>query len=242
MKSMVCSGVQAPAGFSLRPRAVRPVNTKPGISRCALSARARRVAQFVLQRLGKGFHARFRNIVGGIAGRRGDALLRAGIDDEARPPARDHAGREDLRAVNHAPEIDAENALPVFGRAEHLASGLNARIVHQHVRAAEPFAHRGFQPRDLIEVADIGDRGHHARRALRCRCAQFCRSLRKLVRSDIGDTNPQAETREPHRRREANSGRPSGDDGDVIRSEGGMRHFDFLPGRQTPAKPISLIS
>ncbi len=37
MKSTVCSGVQAPAGFSARPLAVSPVKTKPGIRRCALS-------------------------------------------------------------------------------------------------------------------------------------------------------------------------------------------------------------
>ena len=36
MKSTVCSAVQAPAGFSVRPRAVRPVKTWPGIIRCAL--------------------------------------------------------------------------------------------------------------------------------------------------------------------------------------------------------------
>jgi hypothetical protein len=36
MKSTVCSAVQAAAGFSVRPFAVRPVKTKPGMKRCAL--------------------------------------------------------------------------------------------------------------------------------------------------------------------------------------------------------------
>jgi ornithine cyclodeaminase len=36
MKSTVCSGVQAAAGFSLRPCAVSAVNTKPGMNRWAL--------------------------------------------------------------------------------------------------------------------------------------------------------------------------------------------------------------
>jgi hypothetical protein len=119
---------------------------------------------------------------------------------------------------------------------------LNAGIVHQHVRAAEPFAHRGFQPRYIIEVTAIGDCGHDAGRTVRRRCSQFCRSLRKLVHSDIGDTDPQTESREPHRRRKPDAGRSSGDDCDVIRNEGGMRHFDFLRGQWTPAKQISLIS
>lgn len=42
------------------------------------------VAQLVLQRLGEDLHARLRNIVGRISGRRGDALLGAGIDDQRR--------------------------------------------------------------------------------------------------------------------------------------------------------------
>ena len=74
----------------------------------------RRVTQFVLQRFGKGLHAGFRHIVGGIAGRRRDALLGAGVDDEPGPPARDHAGGEHLRTVNDAPEVDGENVLPVL--------------------------------------------------------------------------------------------------------------------------------
>ena len=37
MKSTVCSGVQAAAGFSARPLAASGVKTKPGIRRWALS-------------------------------------------------------------------------------------------------------------------------------------------------------------------------------------------------------------
>src|SRR5207253_11025039 len=47
---------------------------------------ARYVAQFVLQRLRLRFHAGLRDVVGGIAGRRRDALLGAGVDDETGPP------------------------------------------------------------------------------------------------------------------------------------------------------------
>src|SRR5437879_9882575 len=66
---------------------------------------AGRVSQLVLQRFGESLHTRLRNIVGGIAGRGGDALLRAGVDDETRAAALNHARRENLRTVNHAPEI-----------------------------------------------------------------------------------------------------------------------------------------
>ena len=112
-----------------------------------------------------------------------------------------------------------------FGRgSEHLASGLNAGVVHQDIRAAEPFAHRGFEPRNVIEVADIGHRSHHAGSTLRRHFGQCRCSLRKFVRSNVGDTYPQAQTRKLHRRRQADAGRASGDDGNVIRGQRWMRH------------------
>src|SRR5579859_3015268 len=103
------------------------------------------VAQFVFEGFGESLHAGLRYIIGGIAGRRRDALLGAGVDDEPTFAALDHARRESLRAVDYAPEIDAENPLPVCFRPEHRTSGLNAGIVHQQVRSAEAFAHGGFE-------------------------------------------------------------------------------------------------
>src|ERR1700682_2845759 len=76
---------------------------------------ARRVSQLVLQRLGEGFDACLGNIIRGVARWRRDALLRAGIDDEAGAPALDHARCKDLRPVNHAPEVHADNAGGGFG-------------------------------------------------------------------------------------------------------------------------------
>src|SRR5438876_8022257 len=78
-----------------------------------------RVAQLVLQRLGKCLHAGLGDVVGGLARRRGDALLGSGIDDEAGPAALDHMRRKYLRAMDHAPKIDREHALPVLQRSEH---------------------------------------------------------------------------------------------------------------------------
>ena len=37
MKWTTCSGVQAPGGFSVRPRAVMPVKVEPGTRRCAVT-------------------------------------------------------------------------------------------------------------------------------------------------------------------------------------------------------------
>jgi hypothetical protein len=61
------------------------------------------VAQLMLQSLGKHLHPRLRRIVGGIAGRRGDALLRAGIDDQPRLAMLEHFGAEDTAAMYYTP-------------------------------------------------------------------------------------------------------------------------------------------
>ena len=121
---------------------------------------AGRIPQLVLQRFGESLHAGLRHIVGGIAGRRGDALLGARVDDEARPPAFDHMRRKHLRTVDDTPQIDGEDALPILRRTEHLAARLDAGIVHQDVGAAEAPLHGAFQTRDVLDAADVHGRRH----------------------------------------------------------------------------------
>src|SRR5437660_11159882 len=94
---------------------------------------ARYVPQLMLQRLRLRFHAGLRDVVGGIAWWRRDTLLGAGVDDEPGPSAFDHVGCKRLRAVNHAPQIDRENALPVLQRTKTVAVGADAGIVHQDI-------------------------------------------------------------------------------------------------------------
>src|ERR1035437_2604284 len=180
--------------------------------------------QLVLQRFRKSFHARLRHIVGGIAGRGRDALLRAGVDDEAGSAALDHARRENLRTVNHAPEVHAENALPVLQRAEHLAARLYAGIVHQDIGAAEPLSHGEFQSRHSCDATDVNRRDHDTGAAAwRCRrYLHFC--LSETVAGQIGDTNLHAETSEPHRGGKADTGRATGDDGNAIWRHGWVGH------------------
>ncbi len=127
------------------------------------------VAQLVLQRLGERLHAGLGDVVGGIARRRGDALLGAGVDDQPRPAALDHVGHEGLGAVDHAPQVDAEDALPIVRGSEHRAAGLDAGIVHQDVGAAEPFRDAGFELRNRVRAADVDRRRHDVGRAARRR-------------------------------------------------------------------------
>ncbi len=119
MKSTVCSGVHAAAGFSVRPLAVNPVKTKPGIRRCALSRASGKFLKFVLQGLRESLHTGLGDVVGGISGRGRDALLRTGVDDQARASALDHAGDEDLRTMDDTPQIDADHIVPVRSRSKH---------------------------------------------------------------------------------------------------------------------------
>ena len=59
--------------------------------------------------LGQNLHAGLGNIVGRVAGRRGDALLGTGVDDGARAILLDHGGGESLDAIDHAPEVRFQN-------------------------------------------------------------------------------------------------------------------------------------
>jgi len=174
------------------------------------------VSQFVLERLGEGLHACFRDIVGGIAGRRGDALLGAGVDDEAPPSALDHARCKDSRSMDHAPQIDPENPLPIVRRPEQAAAGLNAGIVHQKIRAAEPLTHGGFQFRQVFGPADICCHRHDIGAATWRGRLEFSLGGSQTIGPEIGDADLHAEPRESDRGSKTYSSRTSGDDGDVV--------------------------
>ena len=203
-------------------------------------AAAGRVSQFVLQRLGKSFHACLRHIVGGIAGRGSDALLRAGVDDEAWPPAPDHAGRENLRSMKHAPKIHAENALPVLQGVEHLAARLNARVVHQDIGAAESLSHGLFQYRDVFDPADVSGHGHDVGSAARRNRRYPGFGFGETVGAQIGDTDFHPKTSEPHGSGKAYTGRASCDNGDVVRRHGGVRHLSSPDAKELPSLNIEL--
>src|SRR3984893_10687949 len=186
--------------------------------------RPSRVSQLVLQSFGKRLHARLRDIIAGSAGRRREALLGAGVDDEARAPALDHAGRKNLRAVNHAPEIDAENALPVLQGAEHLAARLDAGVVQEHIGATEPFPHGVLQLGDVFEPADVDGLDHDVGSTGLRDPRQLTTRLPEAARIVIGDTNVHAESSKPHCGGKANTRGASGDDGNVVWRYGWLGH------------------
>src|SRR6266849_5908464 len=96
--------------------------------------------------------------------------------------------------MNHAPKIDAKNALPVLQWVEHLAARLNACVVHQDIGAAEPLSHGLFQYRDVFDPADVGGHGHDVGGAAWCcRCdPRF--GFGETVGAQIRDTNFHSKT------------------------------------------------
>jgi hypothetical protein len=136
--------------------------------------------------------------------------------------------REHLGAVDHAPEIDGKDALPVLGWAEHLAARLDAGIVHQDVGAAEALLNGAFQFLHLFDAADIDGRSHDAGGAAR-NLRQLGFGLLQPFPADIGDTDLHAGPGEPHRGGEPDAGGASRDHGDIVgrhRFEGHLRPPD----------------
>ena len=86
--------------------------------------RARLVAQLMRQPLGVGLQRRLGDVVGEIAGRRGDALLGAGVDDQARRALRQHPRRECLRRRRPRPRNSRRSARFQASRFSHGLPGL----------------------------------------------------------------------------------------------------------------------
>jgi hypothetical protein len=101
---------------------------------------------------------------------------------------------------------------------------LNAGIVHQDIRATEPFSHRFIQPPEILYAAYIRLHRHDARGTIwRYFGDGLCRSG-ELVFAKIGNADPKAETREANRCGQANTRAASGDDGDRIFGKAGKYH------------------
>ncbi len=183
------------------------------------------IAQLMRQRFRIGLHAGLRDIVGGIARRRGDALLGAGIDDQARTIPRDHVRSEGLTAVNDAPEIDAEQPLPIIAWAERRSRHLNAGIVHQHIAATEARLHIGGEPRHRADVTDI-DRGrHHIVTSAARHAGDLAGRVRQAILAEIDNANTQAQPRKCRCCGKADARRTSRDDGNGTGGQSGVGHI-----------------
>src|SRR5579864_6133736 len=120
-----------------------------------------RIAQFMLERFGKRLQTGLGHVISRVAGWRRDALLRTGVNDEARAAACDHPGHEGLSATNDAPQIHVEHPFPVSGRPEHGATRLNPCVVHEDIRTAKAIPNRRLEAAQVLYAAHVRLDGHH---------------------------------------------------------------------------------
>ena len=187
-----------------------------------------RVAQLVLQGLGERLHAGFGDVVGRIAGRGRDALLGSGVDDEPRFAMGDHLGGENLRAVDHAPEIDMDDPVPVRLRSEHAAAGLQAGIVHQHVTAPKRARTVSCRWRTLARSPTSVAAASTSAAAGRNGCDCVGRFVKPFV-VPVGDAHPHPERGEVLGGRKLDAGGPAGHDGNKGGSQCRMDHGPVTP-------------
>ena len=116
------------------------MNTKPGISKCALIRQSFVLRSSCGSASVKAFHARLRDVVGGIPG---GVVMPCFEPVLMMSPTRCRAimpgARLHLGAVDNAPEIDAEHPLPVLRGPNIALPRLHSGVVHQNVGAAEAF-------------------------------------------------------------------------------------------------------
>src|SRR5512134_1446588 len=151
--------------------------------------------------LGEADHAPFRGGVGGALRKAVPAGSRGEVDDAAaaRRLEQRHAF---ARAIEHAGEVDGDAAVPVLGcDVLDLAGGPgDARVVDQHVQAAERLLRLGEQP---VHVRAAGDVGAGAADVL------VERGERLVV--DVADEDARARIAERARDREPDARRARGD-------------------------------
>ena len=180
------------------------------------------VAQLVRERLGHDLNPRLRDVVGRVARRTGDPLLRAGVDDRRRRPLLDHRRGERVHPVDDAPEVDVDEPAPPGEVAEHPAPAADARVVHEQRDLAERLAGEVPQGFDGLEVADVDDAEAHV--------LLLGRRLRDprvsgLERRGVGvrENDFHARPREALRRREADAAGGAGDHRDAAGLKSGMK-------------------
>ena len=173
------------------------------------------VAQFVRERFGHDLHPGFRDIIGGVAGRTGDALLRAGVDDRRWAFLADHVGGESLDPVDHAHEIDVDDAPPPGGIGEQSAPAPGPRIVHQDRDLAEGVEDRRLQALDILELAHVDSEGPDRVGTL-SRLTQLGGGGLERLPVRIGHADIHAERDEFGRSGKADAARRAGDDRDPV--------------------------
>jgi len=115
------------------------------------------VVRSLLQRLGQHLDAGLGDIVGGIAGRRGDSLLGSRVHHDCRLALRNHRRHERETAVVDAAEVRFEDSLPAVRVLVRAAApvGLDGRVVHEQVHLAPLLERQLLRHQHLSLEADV---------------------------------------------------------------------------------------
>ena len=204
------------------------------------------IAQFVGERLGHDLHAGLRHVVGRVARRAGDPLLRAGVDDRRGRALPDHLRREDIDAVDHAPEVRVDDPAPFLEIAEDARAAADPGVVHQERDLAEIGEGEVPQALDVDRLADVDDaEADVARMRREPRHPILGRFEHRGV--GIGHHDLHAEAGELHCGGKTDAARRAGDDRDPTGAEGRverhakllfalLRRFAILPSRRISRK------
>ena len=135
---------------------------------------------------------------------------------------RRHRLGESVGAVDDAPQVDAEHALPALVMLERAAAIADAGIVHQHRDLAEALVGGLLQALHVLHHADVGrNRAHVGLAAL----GEGGDGISRLVQGralEVGQHDLHAGSGERAGGGKADAGGAAGDDRDPAGSDGGM--------------------
>jgi len=139
----------------------------------------------------------------------------------------DHCRRENARAVDDAPEVDADYGLPVFQWAEDRAARLDAGIVHQHMHVSEALLRDTRQSHEVVRPRHVGFDRRDIAGAARSDLRDLGRRRVQSLAAEIGEHNLHSKAGEAPRRGKADAGGGAGHDGDVVLGYGGVGQHGF---------------
>src|SRR5260221_7113657 len=190
----------------------------------------RGIAQGVGEALGEDFDPGFGDVVGGVARRRGDALLGPGVDDRRGSALVDHRLGEGLDAVQHPEQIGLDPPPPAVGVLEGMAGAAHAGVVHQDGDVAKGGESGVAQAFNLPGVGDIG----RHRLDLRSSFGRLGDSGGGFVQRrgwQIGDDHVHPQASQADSRSETNTARAAGDYCGAAGGDGGVRGHGWTAGR-----------
>lgn len=190
-------------------------------------------AQLGAQALGEHQHGGLGGGVRGVDARGGVGRGRGDVDDLAALAALHHLGREQPRTVDYAPQVDADDLLPVGGTGtEEPTTHADAGVVHDDVRHPVLGAHLGREGVPALGVGDV----EVVRVGLGADGVDEPDGLRRGRVVDVGDDDVRTLAGELQRGGAPDAASPAGDHDELAGeragplSRGGQRLLDELGG------------